>query len=77
MTYAIRIFIALVLIPEEDKENKIKKNKNNIVKYLKSSDLWNQDIHSIDFNKNLNEIKELNIQINQITSFYEVLGRDI
>ena len=77
LAYAIRIFITLVLIPEEDKENKIKKNKNNIVKYLRSPDLWNQDIHSIDFNKNLNEIKELNIQINQITSFYEVLGRDI
>ena len=75
---AIRLFITLVLLPEEDKENKIKSNHNNIVNYLKSSDLWKKDIYdNEDFNKNLNELKLINAQINQITSLYEALGKDI
>ena len=75
---AIRLFITLVLYLEEDKDNKIQSNCNNIVNYLKSSDLWNKDIYSNDdFNKNLNELKSFNIQINQIINLYEFLGKDI
>ena len=75
---AIRLFMTFVLFPEEQK-NKIKSNNNNIIKYLTSPDLWKKDIYSdVDnFNKNLNELKEMNIKINQINSLYEALGKDI
>ena len=47
-----------VFIQEEDKENKIKSNRNNLVNYLRSSDLWKSDIYNNeDFNKSLNELK--------------------
>ena len=64
---AIRLFITLVLLQEDDKENKIKNNCNNIINYLKSQDLWNREVYCHkDFNKNINELKSLDIQINQI-----------
>ena len=76
--YAIRLFITLVLLPEEDKINKIKSNRNNLVNYLKSSDLWNKEIYDNDgFNKNLNDLKKINFHINQIIYLYEVLVKDI
>ena len=75
---AIRLFTTLVLFFEEDKENKIKLNKYNLVKFLNASDLWNSDIYNNnEFNKNLNELKLINAQINQIISLYETLGKDI
>jgi len=75
---AIRLFTTLVLFQEEDKENKIKSNHNNLVNYLKTSDLWKKDIYdNEDFNKNLNELKLINAKISQIIHLYEVLGRDI
>ena len=75
---ALRLFITLILLPEEDKEKKIKSNRNNVVNYLKSSDLWKEDIYnSEDFNKTLNELKLINAQINQIIQLYEILGKDI
>ena len=75
---AIRLFTTLVLFFEEDKENKIKLNKYNLVKFLNASDLWNSDIYNNnEFNKNLNELKLINAQINQIISLYEALGKDI
>ena len=77
LAYAIRIFITLVLVPEEEKENKIQLNNNNVINYLKSYDLWNIDINDIDFNKNLNELKTFNVKINQILSLYDTLGKDI
>ena len=40
LAYAIRLFITLVLFPEEDKENKIKCNLNNLVNYLQIPYLW-------------------------------------
>ena len=76
--YAIRLFTTLILLPEEDKENKIKSNRNNLVNYLRSSDLWKSDIYdNDDFNKNLNELKSINAQINQIVDLYYDLGKDI
>ena len=75
---AIRLFTTLVLFLEEDKENKINSNHNNLVNYLKASDLWSSDIYSNnDFNKNLNELKLINAQISQIIPLYETLGKDI
>ena len=76
--HAIRLFITLVLFPEEDKENKIKSNCNNVVNYLKVSDFWDKDIYNDkDFDNNLNELKLINSKINQIISLYEFLGKDI
>ena len=77
LAYAIRMFITLVLVPEEEKENKIKLNHNNIINYLKASDLWKKNISDGDFIKNLNELKTFNVKINQILSLYNVLGKDI
>ena len=77
-TCAIRLFISLVLFLEEDKENKIKSNSNNLINYLKASDFWSNDIYeNDDFNKNLNELKSINVPISQILYLYENLGRDI
>ena len=48
----------IILLQEEDKENKIKSNRNNLVNYLSSLDLWKSDIYNNeDFNKSLNELK--------------------
>ena len=75
---AIRLFISLVLFLEEDKENKIKSNNNNLINYLKVSDFWSNDIYeNDDFNKNLNELKSINVPVSQILYLYENLGRDI
>ena len=77
---AIRLFTTLVLFLErnkEDKEKKIKNNRNNLVNYLKSSDLWSRDITDPDFNKDLNELKDINAKISQIIPLYEALGKDI
>ena len=75
---AIRLFITLVLLPEEDKNNKIKPNNNNIVNYLQSKDLWkDKDINSKGFLKNMEDLKFMNIHINQIAYLYDELGKDI
>ena len=75
---AIRLFILLFLSNENDKENNIKNNCNNIYNYLKIPDLWNKPIYNKkEFNQELNEIKNLNININQVLDLYELLGDDI
>jgi len=78
LAYSIRLFISLVLFTEEEK-SKIKSNTNNIIKYLTPPDLWKKDIYSdVDnFNKNLNELKSMNLKINQIYFLYDALGKDI
>ena len=74
----IRLFTTLVLFLEEDKENKIKSNNNNLINYLKASDFWSNDIYeNDDFNKNLNELKTINVPVSQILYLYKYLGRDI
>ena len=79
LTNAIRLFISLFLSKEKDKENKIKKNYNNVAKYLNIPDLWYNKIYNNreKFNEELNEIKNLNFQINQTISFYELLDENI
>ena len=76
LAYAIKLFMALVLFLEDDKENKIKSNSNNIVNYLKTTDLWKYDINDETFINDLNDLKSLNIKINQIISFYQYLIKD-
>ncbi len=66
---AIRLFISLVLYREEekDKDKRIKFNRKNIVDYLKGKDLWDTKIYKHEyFDKNLEEIKSLNIKIKEI-----------
>ena len=76
---AIRLFSTLILFFEDNsnREKKIKMNRNNIVNYLKVSDLWESNIYEDNnFSKNLNELKLLNIKINQIIPIYEILGNE-
>ena len=75
--YAIRLFATLVLFLEEDKENKIKSNQNNIINYMKASDLWKTDINEDNFNNELNKLKSMKVSINQIIELYNYLGKDI
>ena len=53
---------------------KIKPNRKNIVNYLKAQDLWDKNKFNDDkFNLNLNELKNINIKINQILWLYNYL----
>ena len=53
-------------------------NYNNVISYLNSKDLWENDIYNNkEFLVNLNELKSLNIKICQIIPLYETLGKDI
>ncbi len=49
------------------------------MKYLTPPDLWKKDIYNDtdNFNKDLNELKSKNFKINQISSLYDALGKDI
>ena len=78
LSKALRLLITLMFIKEEDKETKLKQNTNNVVNYLNDSEFWDKDIvDNNDFNKELNGIKIVNVQINQILKFYELLGGDV
>ena len=75
---AIRTFIVFYLNFEKDKENNIKENNNNIVNYFDIPDLWDKAISGKgDFHKELNDLKELNIKLNQVIYLYDFLGEDI
>ena len=64
----------LVLFGEKDKANKIKANKKNLINYLGVEDLWNKKIYKdTNFNRDLNELKKFNIQINKIIWLYDYL----
>jgi len=78
IAYSIRIFATLVLSQEKDKKKKIQSNTNNLINYLRSSELWTKEIYdNPDFNKNLNELKLWKVQINQIIPLYEFIEKDI
>ena len=73
----IKWFIALVLFREDDKKNKIKLNKKNIINHLIQEDLWNKEIYKDEnFNKDLNNLKKFDIQINRIIWFYGYLNEN-
>ena len=75
LLYALRIFITLVLFRENDKVNKIKTNKKNIIDYLKNNDLWESSLYNNPgkFKLDLSKIKGLNIKIKEILYFYNYL----
>ena len=75
---AIRLFMTLVLFREEDKDKKIKTNQKNIVNYLKALDLWDKNIYNDKkFSENINELKNINIQINHFLSLIDIQEEDI
>ena len=75
---AIRLFMTLILFREEDKENKIKTNRKNIVNYLKAKDFWDKNKYVEEkLGNNLNELKLINIQINQILYLFDIKEEDI
>ena len=75
---AIRLFITLVLFLEEDKDNKIKSNRNNIVNYLNEPDLWGREKYKEDdFKSNLNELKKWRVPVCNILELYKMFGEDI
>ena len=75
---AIRNFIILFLNLVDDKKNNIKENQSNIINSLDIPDIWDKKIYiKKDFHKELNNLKKMNIKINQIVLLYEFLGDDI
>ena len=65
-----------MLFGEKDKNKKIKESKKNLVNYLNIEDLWEKEIYSnAKFNRDLNDLKELNIQINKIIWLYDYLAK--
>ena len=75
---AVRLFITLFLSFEKNKKYKIKSNCNNIINYLDIPDIWTKKIYNMkEFNDELNQLKKLNIQINEILSLYELIGEKI
>ena len=75
---AIRSFIVFFLDLEKYKDNNIKENNNNIINYLNIPDLWEPtDYKKGNFQKELNDLKELNVKLNQTLYLYDFLGDDI
>lgn len=74
---AIRLLITLYLIEEDEKEQKIKNNKNNFAIILNIKDIWiNINTNKKEFIEELKNIKKLKIQINQIIYLYDLLSND-
>ena len=74
LAFALKWFICLILFREKDKNNKIKSSKKNLIDYLNEEDFWEKNIYKdTKFNKDLNELKELNIQITKIIWLYDYL----
>ena len=46
LAYALRKFITLVLFRENDKDDKIKTDKKNIIEYLKNNNLWKSSLYN-------------------------------
>ena len=74
---AIRLFITLILFREKEKEKdeKVKSNEKNIVDCLKNKDLWKSSLYNNKsrFEKDLSNLKNLNIKIKEILFFYYYL----
>ena len=76
--HSIRSFIILFLNLVNDRESNIKENQNNIINYLDIPDIWDKVIYKDkEFYNELNNLKNINIKMNQIISLYDYLGDDI
>lgn len=77
-TFNIRLFISSFLSVEKNKEDKIKRNSNNIINYIDIPDIWNKSIYiQNEFREELNKIINLKIQLNLIYSLSELIGINI
>ena len=78
LSKAIRLFVTLYLY-KEDKERKVKTNRNNIMSYLSViPDLWEKNIfENAKFKEDSVKLNDLGIQINQMMYGYEKLGGDL
>ena len=57
---------------EKKREDKIKRNKNNIKNYLEIEDLWNGDFYKKnEFYQELKKLQTLGIKINIVIPFYD------
>lgn len=69
---ALRKFILCFLAKEKKREDKIKRNKNNIKNYLEIEDLWNGDFYKKnEFYQELKKLQTLGIKINIVIPFYD------
>ena len=69
---AIRKLILCFLAKENDKERKIKLNKNNIKNYLEIQDLWSKDFYKQnEYYQELTKLKNLGITVNSVIPFYD------
>jgi len=77
LSYALRIFSSSFLTDIKDKEKKIKNNLNNFVDYLDIPDIWEKNIYTKnEFRQELNKLKSLKIQFNQILKLYDIIGNE-
>ena len=75
---ALRSFIVFFINLEKDKDKNIKENNSNIINYLDIPDLWDPTIYNQEnFKKELNDLKEMNVKVNQTIYLYDFLGDDI
>ena len=76
--FTLRSFIVLFLNLVGDKENKIRGNQNNMVNYFDIPDIWDKSIYNNEnFKKELDNMKKINVKINQIVYLYDFLGDNI
>ena len=71
------MFSSSFLSEIKDKEKKIKNNLNNFVDYLDIPDIWEKNIYTKnEFRQELNKLKSLKIQFNQILKLYDIIGNE-
>jgi hypothetical protein len=76
--FTLRSFVVLFLNLVVDKENKIRGNQNNMVNYFDIPDIWDKSIYNNEnFKKELDNLKKINVKINQIVYLYDFLGDNI
>ena len=77
LSYAIRMFSSSFLSEIKDKGKEIKSNSNNFVNYLDIPDIWEKNIYlKNEFKQELENIKALKIQFNQIQKLSKIIGNE-